>query len=366
MSIAVNRVTKAYAQHKVVDDLSLEIGDGELFVLLGASGSGKSTLLRMIAGLMSVDAGTIRLHGKDVTDLPPQQRKTGVVFQNYSLFRHMTVAQNIAFSLSIRKVGRAEQKQRVSELLELIDLSGYEGRMPWQLSGGQQQRVALARALAHDPEVLLLDEPFGALDAKIRVQLRQNLRAIQRKLKVTTILVTHDQEEAFELADHIGIIEHGKLLDVGAPDELYRHPRRRTTATFLGEANLLPGRYFHRQGQRSEVELTFKRIPVLFEPDLRTGQPVEVLFRPEELDLAQTPAQLQSDPLGLGTITEVTFAGAFERVSIQLKTPGGTGSNVPLVALMDATLASGRGILPGAQLWVGYKDYHLLSAAEPA
>ncbi|MFN8373192.1 MAG: ABC transporter ATP-binding protein [Anaerolineae bacterium] len=211
MAILLEHISKAYGTVPVVHDFSLEIQSGELFVLLGASGSGKSTILRLIAGLTEADSGKILLHGNDVTHLPPQKRGTGFVFQNYSLFRHMTVAQNIDFGLSIRRKDRQERRRRVQELLDLIGLSDFGSRLPSQLSGGQQQRVALARALAYEPNVLLLDEPFGALDVKIRTQLRQNLREIQRKLNVTTVLVTHDQDEAFELADRIGIIDRGQL-----------------------------------------------------------------------------------------------------------------------------------------------------------
>src|SRR3954451_16473701 len=222
MSIVLEDLTKRYGGHPVVSSVSLEVGDGELFVLLGSSGSGKSTLLRMIAGLSEVDAGRVMLRGRDVTDLPPAARGVGFVFQSYALFRGMPVAENVEFALAVRGVPAAQRRRRRDELLELVGLSGLGGRMPRQLSGGQQQRVALARALAHEPEVLLLDEPFGALDAKIRLQLRQNLREIQQRLNLTTILVTHDQDEAFELADRIGIIEQGRLLEVGTPSELYR------------------------------------------------------------------------------------------------------------------------------------------------
>ncbi|MGH2594176.1 MAG: ABC transporter ATP-binding protein, partial [Anaerolineae bacterium] len=206
MSIVLEQLTKRYESHTVVNHVSLEIADGELFVLLGPSGSGKSTVLRMIAGLTNVDEGRVLLHGRDVTHLPSQQRGVGFVFQHYALFRHMSVAENVEFALRIRKVAAGERRKRRDELLELVGLAGLGGRMPSQLSGGQQQRVALARALAHQPEVLLLDEPFGALDAKIRVELRRALRSIQEELGMTTIFVTHDQEEAFELADRLGVM----------------------------------------------------------------------------------------------------------------------------------------------------------------
>ncbi len=237
--------------------------------------------------------------------------------------------------------------------------------MPWQLSGGEQQRVALARALAHGPEVLLLDEPFGALDAKIRTQLRQNLREIQQRLKVSTILVTHDQEEAFELADRIGIITRGKLLDTGVPSELYRNPRNRYTATFLGEANLLPGRYYQRAGQPSEIDLGYTRLPAHPCPELRTGQTVEVMLRPEEVDLARSAEQLQSEPIGSGFVKDVLFAGALQRVTIEMKHVSPAPDNgKPFNALIDASQALNRGIVPGAEVWVGYKRFHVLNAAE--
>src|SRR5215467_6863896 len=242
MSITLDQVTKHYGGVPVVNDVSLDIGDGEFFVLLGPSGSGKSTLLRAIAGLTGVDHGRISLHGRDVTHLSPRQREVGFVFQNYALFRHMTVADNIEFALRVRRVKSAERVARRKELLRLVALEGMDNRLPSQLSGGQQQRVAVARALAHKPEVLLLDEPFGALDAKIREELRRTIRQVQRELKITTVLVTHDQEEAFALADRIGVMNLGRLLEVGKPQELYARPATRFVATFLGAANLILAR----------------------------------------------------------------------------------------------------------------------------
>ncbi len=234
MSIVLEQLTKRYEGYPVVNRVSLEIPDGEFFVLIGPSGSGKSTVLRMIAGLNTVDRGRIWLHRREVTHLPPQQRGVGFVFQHYALFEHMSVADNVEFALKIRRVKPAERRRRRDELLELVGLAGLGRRMPDQLSGGQQQRVALARALAHQPEVLLLDEPFGALDAKIRVELRRALRAIQKELRITSIFVTHDQEEAFELADRLGVMNHGRLLEVGQPAELYQRPQTEFAATFLG------------------------------------------------------------------------------------------------------------------------------------
>src|SRR5260370_14838713 len=206
MSITLDQVTKHYAGAPVVNDVSLDIGDGEFFVLLGPSGSGKSTLLRAIAGLSGVDHGRIALHARDVTHVSARERGVGLVFQNYALFRHMTVADNIEFALRVRRMKGTDRRQRRQELLRLVSLEGMDERLPAQLSGGQQQRVAVARALAHKPEVLLLDEPFGALDAKIREELRRTIRQVHRQLGITTVLVTHHQSDTFALADRIGVM----------------------------------------------------------------------------------------------------------------------------------------------------------------
>jgi ABC-type Fe3+/spermidine/putrescine transport system ATPase subunit len=357
MSIQLQHVTKSFTSGAAaVKNISLEIEQGELFVLLGASGSGKSTLLRLIAGLTEMDGGRILLHGNDVTDLPPQQRNVGFVFQNYSLFRNMNVAQNIAFSLSIRHASHREQQSRVGELLDLIQLAGLEERMPWQLSGGQQQRIALARALAHRPEILLLDEPFGALDAKIRVQLRQNLREIQRKLGITMLLVTHDQEEAFELADRIGVIERGELLEVGTPSDLYRSPTHRFTATFLGSANLLRA---HRNSQ--SVYVGNVALPVPPDSIHLENSDVEIFSRPEEVALAATPEGLQGHHfIGNGIIEELIFAGPVERAVIRL--PHGDNADSSVVALVTHDDRHRLQLRAGANVAVGLKSYRLISA----
>src|SRR6186713_758995 len=242
MSITLDQVTKRYQGSPVVNDVSVEVGEGEFFVLLGPSGSGKSTLLRAIAGLTGVDHGRVALHGRDVTHVSARQRGVGLVFQNYALFRHMSVADNIEFALRVRRMKTTDRRARRKELLRLVALEGMDDRLPTQLSGGQQQRVAVARALAHKPPVLLLDEPFGASDAKIREELRRTIRQVQRELKITTVLVTHDQEEAFALADRIGVMNLGRLLECGDPHELYARPATRFVATFLGAANLLLAR----------------------------------------------------------------------------------------------------------------------------
>src|SRR5215216_5584905 len=241
MSIVLEQISKRYGSQWVVDNVSLEVADKELFVLLGSSGSGKSTILRMIAGLSTPTGGRVFLHGRDVTWLRPQARGTGFVFQSYSIFRHMSIADNIEFGLRIRKVPKDERRQKREQLLDLVGLAGLGNRYPHQLSGGQQQRVALARALVYEPNVLLLDEPFGALDVKIRAQLRRSLKEIQRRLGVTTILVTHDQEEAFELADRIGVLERGRLLEVGPGESLMQSRSLYSRPPFLGRGPCLSG-----------------------------------------------------------------------------------------------------------------------------
>jgi sulfate transport system ATP-binding protein len=350
MSIVLNNVAKYYGTQNVVNQVTLKIEAGELFVLLGPSGSGKSTLLRMIAGLTPLDAGQIQLNGRDVTTLPPQKRGTGFVFQNYSLFQHMTAAQNIAFGLEIQRVPRDERERRVTELLKLIDMADLGNRMPSQLSGGQQQRVAVARALAQRPDVLLLDEPFGALDVKIRSQLRQNLREIQQRLNVTAILVTHDQDEAFELADRIGIIDKGTLLEVGTPDDLYRQPRNHFTATFLGNANLLPAR---RNG--SAIYVGDHQLPVPPDTEYLSGQAVDMMLRPESVEIALAPDDLDGHLFGQGIIESIAFAGALERVVIRLN-----GWEQPIQVLLHPDHARRLRIRPADSVWVGVRDFHLL------
>jgi sulfate transport system ATP-binding protein len=232
--IAVRDVRKTFGDFVALDDVSLEIPDGSLTSLLGPSGSGKSTLLRIIAGLEQPDSGTVVIHGDDATRLPPQRRGIGFVFQHYAAFKHMTVRDNVAFGLKIRKQPKDRIAARVDELLDVVGLSGYQKRYPNQLSGGQRQRMALARALAVEPRVLLLDEPFGALDAKVRAELREWLRRLHDEVHVTTVLVTHDQEEAMAISDHIAVMDNGRIEQVGGPRELYDQPANRFVMGFLG------------------------------------------------------------------------------------------------------------------------------------
>lgn len=239
--IQVVRATKSYGSFAALDDVSLDIPAGSLTALLGPSGSGKSTLLRAIAGLEGLDAGSIVIAGADVTARPPQKRGIGFVFQHYAAFKHMTVRDNVAFGLTIRKRPKAEIRRRVDELLEVVGLAGFQHRYPAQLSGGQRQRMALARALAVDPQVLLLDEPFGALDAKVRGDLRRWLHRLHEEVQVTTVLVTHDQEEALDVADRIAVLNAGRIEQVGSPEELYERPDNPFVMSFLGSVSRLGG-----------------------------------------------------------------------------------------------------------------------------
>ncbi|MFL5802256.1 MAG: ATP-binding cassette domain-containing protein, partial [Roseiflexaceae bacterium] len=366
MSIVLDQLSKRYADHPVVNNVSLEVADGEFFVLLGPSGSGKSTILRMIAGLTAIEQGRVLLHGRDVGGLAPQARGVGFVFQHYALFRHMSVAENVEFGLRIRKVPAAERRRRRDELLELAGLGGLGTRMPRQLSGGQQQRVALARALAYQPEVLLLDEPFGALDAKIRIDLRRTLRTIQRELGTTTIFVTHDQEEAFELADRIGVMNVGRLLEVGPPAELYQRPQTEFVATFLGTANLLVGRC-----TADGVQLGGLHFPLSTEA--RPGgseRSVQVLFRPEDIALAPSAEELAGPPLGCAEVEHTTFVGSYERLRLRLPPIAGVRPIAPqapfggmfvLVEVMRSQDQARRFPLrPGDAAWVGVRRIHAL------
>jgi ABC-type Fe3+/spermidine/putrescine transport system ATPase subunit len=331
MSINFEQITKHYHAAPVVNDVSLRIEAGEFFVLLGPSGSGKSTLLRIAAGLTDVDHGRISFHGRDVTHIRARERGVGLVFQHYALFRHMTVGQNVEFALRVRGVRRRDRVRRRDELLQLVALEGYQDRLPDQLSGGQQQRVAVARALAHEPQVLLLDEPFGALDAKIRVELRDTIRQVQRRIGMTTILVTHDQEEAFALADRIGIMHNGRLLETGRAETLYRRPATRFVATFLGAANLF-------LGERGADGLRLGHRFLALGDSLKAGgmgNEVVTVVRPEDIEVAEDEERLRSSPLSTGHVLSVDFGGVFERLRVQLPRESGVISAVARDAVAD-------------------------------
>jgi len=261
MSITVERVTKSFGTFVALNEVSLEVPSGALLALLGPSGSGKTTLLRIVAGLEDADSGVVRYHDEDVTHAPVTERNVGFVFQHYALFRHLSVFENVAFALRVRGVPRARVRERVRELLRLVQLEGLERSLPSQLSGGQRQRIALARALAAEPKVLLLDEPFGALDAKVRQELRQWLRRLHDELHVTSVFVTHDQEEAFEVADRVVIMNHGRIEQTGTPEEIFEHPANPFVMDFLGNVNVFHGSVQNGRARLGNLEVAYPDYP---------------------------------------------------------------------------------------------------------
>jgi sulfate transport system ATP-binding protein len=308
VGIEVHHLSKRYGRFQAVQDVSFEVGAGQLVALLGPSGSGKSTILRIIAGLEEADTGRVILTGEEATRLPVQQRGVGFVFQHYALFRHMTVRDNIAFGLKVRKLPRREIRSRVDELLELVQLGGYASRYPSQLSGGQRQRVALARALAPRPKVLLLDEPFGALDAKVRDELRAWLRRLHDEVHVTSLFVTHDQREAFEVADEIVVLDHGQVQQVGPPQELYMRPASPFVARFLGQVNVLPLDSIGSGSSFLLERLGLKPGPV---------QPsdTQLYVRPHDLDLHR---HRNGHPCWPARVERVTALGGVFRIELSI------------------------------------------------
>jgi sulfate transport system ATP-binding protein len=315
VAASVRGVSKRFKKSRVLEDISFDVAEGESLVLLGASGSGKTTILRIIAGLELPDSGRVILHGKDVTDLPARERGVGVIFQSYALFPRMTVEKNIAYGLKIRHTPRKERRETVDRLIKLVQLEQHRKKYPSQLSGGQQQRVAIARTLAYKPQVLLFDEPFGALDAQTRVHLRREIRALLRQVKVPSVFITHDQEEALELGDRIAVLNEGRLEQIGTPDDVYNHPASEFVATFLGAANLLLG-----VAAAGFVEIGTAKLPAEKETKrFRDGQSVKLVFRPEDVCVSQD-ANLPEGCRRLtnGVIEEVNFVGAYERLTVRL------------------------------------------------
>ncbi len=313
MRISLAGLAKRFGAATAVDRLSLEIAQGELVSLVGGSGCGKTTTLRMIAGFERPDAGEILFDGRRVNEVPPRKRGVGIVFQSYALFPTLTVAENIAFGLRVARWPEAERRARVAEMVELTKLSGLEGRYANQLSGGQQQRVALARALARRPAILLLDEPLSALDAKIRLRLRGEIRKIQQDLGITTVYVTHDQEEALSIADRIAVMRDGRIEQVGRPEEIYATPRTDFVADFIGISNLLPCRVVSAAAGLVEWEGDRFRVPL---KGASEGESVIVSVRPERLALLPGGA----DPAGRnrldGVLEVVTFLGPLRRFEV--------------------------------------------------
>jgi len=307
-------ISKRFGKTSVLENISFDVAEGEALVLLGASGSGKTTILRIIAGLEQPYTGHIILHGRDVTELPARERGVGVIFQSYALFPKMTVEKNIGYGLRIRRRRRKEIKETVNELLSLVQLEEHRKKYPSQLSGGQQQRVAIARTLAYKPEVLLFDEPFGALDTQTRTHLRREIRALLRKVNVPAIFITHDQEEALELGDRVAVINKGHIEQIGTPFEIYNQPATEYVATFLGAANILDG-----VARDSFLEIGSARLPLPEQPKYNSGECVKIVFRPEDVSLSKTEfVKPGNHKLSPAVVEEISFVGAYERVRLQL------------------------------------------------
>ncbi len=326
VAIRMMDVSRHFGDVKAVDHLNLDIYDGEFFSLLGPSGSGKTTCLRLIAGFEQPTSGSILLHGQEMAGVPPFERDVNTVFQDYALFPHMTVGQNVAYGLMIKKVSRPEINKRVTEMLEMVRLPGLENRKPSQLSGGQRQRVALARALVNHPRVLLLDEPLGALDLKLRQQMQIELKAIQQQVGITFIFVTHDQEEALTMSDRLAVFNLGKIEQIGTPAEVYEHPTTGFVAGFVGTSNLISG-------------ATAQQL---------TGSPQTFSIRPEKIRIADVGASVTSDMCSVaGTIRDVVYLGINTRYLVEIE--GGTDVTVVQQNLeatsMDVLSARGNRVL---------------------
>jgi sulfate/thiosulfate transport system ATP-binding protein len=348
MSITVKGVSKRFGNFVALNDVSLEIPSGSLTALLGPSGSGKTTLLRIIAGLEAADAGSVTLEGEDANRLPIKDRNIGFVFQHYALFRHMSVLENIGFSLKMRGVPRQEYLERSRELLKLIQLEGIGNRYPSQLSGGQRQRVALARALASRPKVLLLDEPFGALDAKVRKELRDWLRRLHEEIHVTSVFVTHDQEEALELADRIVVMSQGRIEQVGTPEEVYHKPTNPFVMRFLGQVNLFHGRF-------EDGQIVLGSPPPEGQAN---GHDVVGYVRPQHLDISRTRQPSQRINWS-ARIQRIFSAGYQVRVDLSL-----LADNRPVEVLLTQDRFAELALKAGEEVYVQPKEIKIF-AEEP-
>jgi putative spermidine/putrescine transport system ATP-binding protein len=320
-SLTLDGLTKSYGDNTVVQSVSLDVKDGEFLVLLGPSGCGKTTTLRMIAGFVPPSGGSIRIGERDITQLPPWKRNAGLVFQSYALFPHMTVAENVAFGLEMRKVAKAEIGPRVAEALRLVRLEGYGERYPRQLSGGQQQRVALARALVIRPDVMLLDEPLSNLDAKLRLEVRLEIRALQQQLGLTTVMVTHDQEEALTMADRLVVMSEGRVRQVGSQADLYERPADLFVADFVGRSTMIAGTVTGPGAFRSEGGLVLRCAG-----EAPQG-PATVALRPERLTLGAEAAGL--DNHAAGTVSFVSYLGAMLDVHVRLNDTDHVVAQIP-------------------------------------
>ncbi len=346
--LEISGLKKAFGSQTAVHDFAMNIERGEFVTFLGPSGCGKTTILRMLAGFESPSAGVIKFDGRDVTWLPTNQRSIGMVFQSYALFPNMTVAGNIGFGLKVAKMLPEQISARVDEMLKLIKLTPLAGRYPWQLSGGQQQRVALARALANKPQVLLLDEPLSALDAKIRVSLREEIRALQRELGITSIFVTHDQEEALSISDRIVVLNEGRVEQIGTPSEVYNFPRTRFVASFVGTLNLLSGVVVDTASGRITVG-NQQLVTSHAMAGASAGQTRALAIRPEAM-VFEAPQPGRNSLAA--TVEEVNFLGAIVRIRARLE-----GAVVSLDVFNDPNQTLPR---RGAQVTLGFSRENLL------
>ena len=340
-SVSLRDLTRVFGAARALDEMSLEIAPGELVALLGPSGCGKTTALRIVAGFEYADAGEVLVEGRDISGVPAAKRDMGMVFQSYSLFPNMSALDNVAFGLRMRKVAGGARRKRAAELLDMVGLSAQAGQWPHQLSGGQQQRVALARALAIEPRVLLLDEPLSALDAKVRLQLREQIRTLQQRLGTTTLFVTHDQEEALSMADRVGVMRAGRLEQVAEPAELYSRPATAFVAEFVGTMNRLPAEL---GGGGTVVTVLGTTVPT--QQGGPSSGPVDALVRPENLTVAVAEG-------GDGIVTGRTFLGAVTRVAVRLS--GDTEVAVDVSSAAAAAMAPGTAVqvsLPAAPVLV--------------
>jgi putative spermidine/putrescine transport system ATP-binding protein len=331
VGVTFTGVERHYKDNTALAGLNLEIRPGEFVALLGPSGCGKTTALRILGGFDRPDAGTVTVGNKDVTRIPAHRRDMGMVFQSYSLFPNMNVADNVAFGLRMRRASKADRSRRADELLELVGLSGRGNRFPFELSGGQQQRVAIARALAIEPTVLLLDEPLSALDARVRTQLRGEIRAIQQRLGITTVFVTHDQAEALSMADRVGVMNAGRLEQLDTPENVYRNPSTPFVAEFVGAMNRIPG----RMGDAGDVVVLGQRVPARSADGLPVapGGVVDAMLRPESLEAIP-------DAAGPGEVIERTFLGSALRLRIALD--GGADIVVETSSTADRLVVGSR------------------------
>ena len=393
VSLELKEIKKSFTEGEaVLDNISLEISKGEFITLLGSSGCGKTTTLRIIAGLEQPDAGSVWLDGREVTGLEPNQRDVNTVFQNYALFPHMNVAENIGYGLKLKKVPKSEIRKKVSQMLELVQLEGYEKRKPSELSGGQKQRVAIARALVNNPKVLLLDEPLGALDLQLRRAMQIELKHLQKKLGITFIYITHDQEEAINMSDRIAVMKDGRIEQIGTPDEIYNHPKTSYVATFVGNANILHGVAESIQGENAIVKIGNDRVIVKLETSqqdtggkqyLSAGEKVTLAVRSENILLQETAVIGDTgtdyrDAVDISvaggisdihdtnsisglqaTVTEKNFAGGQLRVTLKLS------DGTQLIASrygIDASVAEGQTVrcsfLPTDAVLVDREDIH--------